>query len=131
MKTKRLLFATQRMSGIRFAQSPFNIPDVTEEPKPDGKEEPKMHVRKTAAIFALLVSLAAASASATTINFASLQANPPDQELVGALTAGTLYTQQGFAIASNYGRFDVWKLEFSRHIARRDLAFRVLCLRRY
>ena len=59
----------------------------------------------------MLLSLAAASASATTINFASLQANPPDPELAGALMlAETSYTQQGFVIASIGGRFDVWKL---------------------
>ena len=70
-----------------------------------------MHVRKTAVLFALLVSLGAASASATTINFASLQAKPPDSSVPGALMAGTSYTTQGFAIGSCCaGGFDVWKL---------------------
>ena len=70
-----------------------------------------MHVRKTAVLIALFVSLASAAASATTINFASLQAKPPDPSLPGALMAGSSYTQQGFEIASvGAGGFDVWKL---------------------
>ena len=111
MKTKLLLFATLLRSVICFAQS-CNIPDVKEQPKPDGKEKPKMHVRKTAVLFALLVSLAAASASAATINFASLQASSPDPEVPGALTLGTSsYTQQGLTIGTCCVKsFDVWKL---------------------
>ena len=71
-----------------------------------------MHVRKTAVLFALLVSLAAASASAATINFASLQASSPDPEVPGALTLGTSsYTQQGLTIGTCCVKsFDVWKL---------------------
>ena len=72
-----------------------------------------MNVRKTGVLVVLLVSVAAASASATTINFASLQSlqkNAPDIELAGALMVGTSYTQQGFVIASYGGRFDVWQL---------------------
>ena len=103
MKTKLFLFATLRTSGICFTQSPSNIPDI--------KEKPKMHFPRTAVLFALLVCLAAASASATTINFASLQAKPPDGSVPGALMAGTVYTQAGFAIGSCCaGGFDVWKL---------------------
>ena len=68
-----------------------------------------MHVRKTGVLFALLVGLAAVSASATTINFASLQGNSADGSLPGALMAGNSFTQQGFAIASVGGPFDVWQ----------------------
>ena len=68
-----------------------------------------MHVRKTEVLLALFVILAAASASATTINFASLQGNAPDLSLPGALQAGTSFTQQGFVVASVGGPFDVWQ----------------------
>ena len=70
----------------------------------------EMHVRKTAVLFALLVSLAAASASATTINFANLQSGMPDSSLPGALRAPSVYSKQGFTIASGGNKFDVWKL---------------------
>jgi len=68
-----------------------------------------MHFRKTWVLFALFVTLAASSASATTFNFASLQGNSSDASLPGALTAGSSFTQQGFSIVSAGGSFDVWQ----------------------
>jgi hypothetical protein len=74
----------------------------------------KTHVRKMGVLFVLLVSVAAASASPTTINFASLQttndgipALQPDSFAAGSTFGPT----QGFLVASVGGAmgFNVWQ----------------------